>query len=197
MAKKKQEESSNSKRRQPQGPPRKNPLSEDEFDLELQAKRASKREELGKMEHDDLAEAYRETYQVEPEEDATDEDLIEAIIAGTEETPSPKDHVLNTEVEYEPVFGNQNDEIAIPTQIAVDDQGNETNWRENIVAKLTNTRVVEGEIVELKSTVRYQVFTPDDFDRLLKNKFFSQSRIRVELLNRPKGTTKEAKNQEL
>jgi len=141
---------------------------------------------------EELRAAYKNTYQVEAEEDASDDELVEAIISATAELPSPKDNdVLNLDEEFEDTYGSldSDQEHAIPRtithKVGLDGEPEETDWKDNVVVYQVNQRLVEGELVDLNSTGRYQVYTPEVYNRLLKNKFFAQSKIKVTELSKP------------
>lgn len=134
------------------------------------------------MSDEELKKRWLEVYpEAEFDENANRDELIAAIISGTEEIPGPRG-IVNEEDEEDEVFGDldEDQEHAIPKGIT-----SQENWQDNVVVWQVPTRVVEGELVELKGQGIVQSYEPEMYKRLVKQKFFSESKLRMKVLNRP------------
>lgn len=148
----------------------------------MEAARKSKREELEERSDEELEAHYEDIYKVAPDEGTAREDLIEAIISGTEELPSPKENVLDDEDDDEPQYGNNDKDEEHPLPKSLTEK---EGWDDQYIVYQVQTRVVEGEIVPLKSTGTIQAYKPEKFEQLLKSKFFQQSKMEVTILHKP------------
>gem|GEM_PF-4683084 len=60
------------------------------------------------------------------------------------------------------------------------------DWLKKIVVRqLSVERASNGEMIRLQSTAAIQTYDPAYFNKLLKDNFFSESRMEVEVLHRP------------
>lgn len=75
------------------------------------------------------------------------------------------------------VYGNQDKEKRYPIR---------KDWLSKVVVRQVKVeRASNGEMVRLQSTASIQTYDPDYYQKLLKDNFFSESRMEVEVLHRP------------
>ncbi|HRE52239.1 MAG TPA: hypothetical protein PK339_12505 [Flavitalea sp.] len=75
------------------------------------------------------------------------------------------------------IYGNQDKEKRYPLK---------KDWLKKIVVRqLSVERASNGEMIRLQSTAAIQTYDPAYFNKLLKDNFFSESRMEVEVLHRP------------
>lgn len=55
-----------------------------------------------------------------------------------------------------------------------------------VVVRQVNLTEINGGVVEIPNTEQIQSYRPEVFNKMLKDKFFSDSKIRVELINDPR-----------
>lgn len=148
--------------------------------IDLEDLRQSRREELAEKDDAEVDELYFTTFGQEPEEGLTKEEKIDHIVGELNEAPHTEP--LEENEEEGEVFGNQDkdEEFAIPKSIT-----DQSDWEEMVVVRQVPTRVVEGELVELKGQAIVQVYKPEVYQRMVKDKFFSESKLKVKVLHKP------------
>jgi len=151
----------------------------------------SRRAELQEKTLEELREKYEQVYDVPANEELTEEQLVELIIAAKPHGEPPVDNTESFTIDEggdeDEVYGNQDkdEEYAIPRQLRFTSDGKETDWKNHVIVRQVPTRVVEGESVELRGQASIQLYRVDTYKRMLANKYFSEAKMNVKVLHKP------------
>jgi hypothetical protein len=58
--------------------------------------------------------------------------------------------------------------------------------KDQVVVRQVNVQLLNGGMVEVPNTMAIQTYNPKIYDQLLKNNFFGESKIKVEVLHDPR-----------
>jgi hypothetical protein len=147
--------------------------------------RKNKEQELKGLSVKELEERYYNTYHTEyvpletDDEEKLKNDLVGKIIAGSPWPPSPSQEPGGAPIDK----GAKGDKKVKSKSgreftISADNQG-------MVVVRQVQVQRVQNDLVELPSTEQVQTYYPDQFDKMLKDNFFSDSGMRVEILHKP------------
>jgi hypothetical protein len=152
----------------------------------------SRREALEEKTQEELRELYEAAYGVPANEDLSQEELVELVYNSTPHGEPPVDSTesfnADEDVDDEDeVFGNADSgkEFAIPRQLRFTSDGKETDWKKHVIVRQVPTRVLEGEVVPLNGQATIQLYRKETYQRLLKDKYFSEAKMNVKVLHKP------------
>lgn len=170
----------------------------DQSNKDLEEKHKSREEELEDLSLSDLEERYINTFAVEPkygeesDDDTKKEFLARAIHAGAPNPPAPQQQAAAGGE------ANADDEETEGRTVTLKDGRKQVitgDMEDQIVVRQVQLQELNGGVVEIPNTEQIQSYRPEIFEKLLKQKYFSDSKIRIEIINDPRpGLAKSAKD---
>lgn len=144
----------------------------------IQQFKQSRRTELEQLSEEDLRERFKNANGTEAEPESSRESIIERLIdLGLDRHAEA---LSDDRDEDEEIFGNQDTkkENALPEGITRHD-----GWERLTIVKQTPTTWTGGQFVSLDKQTIIQAYEPADFERMLDQKFFEESNIKIEILH--------------
>lgn len=148
--------------------------------------RKNREQELNESSLEDLKEHYRTTYHKEPElvetddEDTQKKNLIIDILAGSPAPPSPRQEPEGAPLEEEEERGDKRVKLKNGREHVI-----KASNLDHVVVRQVQVQRVGNDVVELPSTEQIQAYHPEQFQKMVDDKFFSDSNMRVEVLHKP------------
>jgi hypothetical protein len=144
------------------------------------SRKLSREEELRKLSRKELTARYLATYQKDADPEATDEDLVTDILAASPEPPATRMPATGAE-ETEKVRGTKKvkNKAGQEFEITPDLQDKVVIWQEQV-------QMLNGGLVGIPNTDMLQSYDPAYFTKLLKDNFFGESKMRIEILHDPR-----------
>lgn len=117
------------------------------------------------------------TFQVEPAKDATREQMITAINDAAPQPPAPQVDENAPVEEAGKLFGNKDKEKKFPIR---------KDWKDKVIVRQVNVTELNGGMIEVPNTEAVQTYDKDFYETMVKNNFFSDSKMKVDILHMPK-----------
>ena len=146
----------------------------------------NKEQELRELSLDELKERFLHTYQKEAilletdDKEKQKEELIIDILNGSPAAPAPRQ-----QPEGAPLPKAEKGDKKVKSKDGRDHIIKEANL-EKVTVRQVVVQELNGGIVEVPNTEQIQTYDPDYFQKLLDDKFFSESRMRIEILHDPR-----------
>jgi hypothetical protein len=140
--------------------------------------KTSRLEELQSLSDAELKERYLATFAKEADESLDRDALIVAINDGAPKPPPPEEKTEDTaEGKGNTFFGNKDSKRSYPL---------DKTLKGKVVVRQYKVESLNGGMVEVPNTSEVQSYYPEYYEKLLKNNFFGESRMQVEVLHQPK-----------
>ena len=120
---------------------------------------------------------YINTFQVEPAKEATREQLIAAINDAAPKPPAPEVDENAPIEERGKLYGNKDKDKKYPIK---------KDWKDKVIVRQVKVDTLNGGMVEVPNTASVQTYDKDQYNSFVDNKFFTDSKMKVEVLHMPK-----------
>lgn len=141
---------------------------------------ASRKEELQKLSDGDIKDLFFNTFAREADENLTTDELIDQIIAQVPDAPK----VAPREEKKEPTKAEL--KKSGQTVFTSKETGKEFKMtgdlKGHVVVRQVSVQELNGGMVEVPNTETVQSYRPEVFEEMLQNNFFSESKLKLEIL---------------
>jgi hypothetical protein len=136
----------------------------------------SRIKELNGLSDTELKERYVATFAKDPEEATTRDQMVAAINDAAPKPPPPVIDPEETEEQGGKIYGNKDKQKRYPI---------DETWKKKVIVRQVKVEANNGGMVEVPNTEQVQTYDPVYYDTLIKNNFFGESKMKVEVLHQP------------
>lgn len=120
---------------------------------------------------------YVNVFQVEPPKDMKREDIITAVNEAAPKPPAPTIDENEPVEEAGKLYGNKDSKKQYPIK---------KDWKDKVIVRQVNVTELNGGMIEVPNTEALQTYDKPYYETMVKNNFFTDSKMKVDVLHMPK-----------